>query len=967
MQISTRNTSTLPITGPGRHQMPSRLEFYRPAQMSLFARVTCYPPLGQVTCLPRIQKALKSEKDDTVRFTVVIESSSLFPEQPWEAHIWHNINNTEWTALPLKKDQPTVAPLVNGSEEDYKYRRYVFSEDIAIPASGGYAQFTVRFRATPEADWQWVNQQRHVNDGELVFTSRESSFDTSGNGPLTPATDAYEAPSISPFAVASVAALATPERDSFSKYFENLSTEVEIESRTSEAPGSFLWSLSGSIEGAKVGESGHKQLALGLPASLARYFALVRVWIPWLGPRHGKKKFRLTEDALLCSFLRTDGSHLVLLAVSGINNVLTLFTSNDNGELVIKATNDHTETSKFQVLASVADDFEVAMSAVIYEARKLVKPYATEEISEESPTPGSPVGDDIVMVENDPKAQWFAEWYDGLTYCTWNGLGQNLTEEKILFALDSMKEHGIKIANLIIDDTWQSLDNEGESQFKRAWTQFEASPKTFPRGIKQATETIRRKHPSIGHIAVWHALFGYWGGISPDGELAQKYKTKEVPLVDPAAKGQIAHAFEKGSVLAIDPDDIQRFYDEFYSFLTSVGIDSVKTDAQFFLDLLKDPEDRKRFTNAYQDAWSISISKHFSARAISCMSMTPQIIFHSQLPTNKAQTPLRNSDDFFPEIPASHTWHIFCNAHNALLTRYLNVLPDWDMFQTYHPFASFHAAARCLSGGPIYITDEPGKHSLDVINQMTASTTQGATVILRPSVVGRSLDMYHDYNEGNILRIGTYTGWAKTGSGMIGLFNIHAAGASCIVPLRDFPGIHPGSEGQYVVRAHTSGIVSDPMRASNEKSLVSIVLEQKGWEILTAYPTKSFPLKGSRGCNAEGTSLTHVAVLGLLGKMTGAAAVVNSDIFVVENGRLRFDVSLKALGTLGIYFSDLQDWSIAKNFMVTILGKPVPRKTVWTEGGEHARVLAIDVLGAWNAMGLNSGWSNEVWVQVFLG
>ncbi|KAF7175664.1 hypothetical protein CNMCM7691_009671 [Aspergillus felis] len=965
MQVSTRNTSTRPIIGPGRHQMPSQLHFYRPAQMSLFARVTCYPPLGQVTCIPRVQNALQSEKDDTLRFTVVIESSSLFPEQPWEAQIWHNLSSSEWTALPLKKCEPVVAPLMNGDEEDYKYRRYVFSEEIALPATGGYAQFTARFRATSEAEWQWVNQQRHINDGELVFAARNSQFDTGVSSSV--ATDPARAPSFSPSAMTYGNASTTSDREGFGKYFDNLSTEIEVESRTSEAPASLLWSLSGSVEAAKEGQSGFKRVALGQPSSIARYFALVRVWIPWLGPRHGKKNFSLTEDAVLCSFLRTDGSHLVLLAVSGISDVLTVLASNEKREVVIKAKSDHIEASKFQVLASAADDFEVAMSAVIYEARKMVRPYATEVLSDRSPTPVSPVDNDIVMVEKDPQAQWMSEWYDGLSYCTWNGLGQNLTEEKIIFALDSLKEQEIKIQNLIIDDNWQALDNESESQFKRAWTRFEADPKAFPQGFKKGIETIRQKHQNIQHIAVWHALFGYWGGISPNGDLARAYKTKEVQITDPATGGPGAHAFENGSLLAIDPEDIQRFYDDFYSFLTSVGVDSVKTDAQFFLDLLKDPEDRRRFMNAYQDAWSISSLSHFSTRAISCMSMIPQAIFHSQLPTNKPQIALRNSDDFFPEIPASHTWHVFCNAHNALLTRYLNVLPDWDMFQTCHPYASFHAAARCLSGGPISITDEPGKHGLPVINQMTAPTIHGSTVILRPSIVGRTLDIYHDYNEGNILRIGTYTGWAKTGSGILGLFNIHAAGSSCIVPLRDFPGIHAGSDGQYIIRAHTSGKITEPMRPSDDKALVSVILEQKEWEILTAYPTKSFTLRGSRGCNADGSRLTHVAILGLLGKMTGAAAVANSDIIMAENGRLRFDVSLKGLGTLGIYFSDLQDWSIARNFMVTIRGRPVPRKTVWKEGGAHAKVLAVDVQAAWKAMGLDSGWSNEVLVQVLVG
>lgn len=874
---------------------------------------------------------------------MVIESSSVFPEQSWEAEIWHNINNPEWGATPLRKCDPTLAPLLARSDGDYDSRRYVFSEEIALPSSGGQAEFTVRFRTCPEADWQWANEQRQLSNGELIYGPRASPFELGAE---------QETPS-------------ELAKEELGKYIESVPYDFEIEWRKSEAPGSILWDISGTVDGASEGKPGTKSVALGTPSSVARYFALVRVWTPWLGPRHGRNKFKLTEDAVLCSFLRTDGVHLVLLAISGANNVLTVFGSGENNEVMIKAANDNEESSKFQVLAATADDFEVALSGLIYEARKLVTVQAEEAPAEER-KPSNP-GDDVVMVEKDPRVQWMTEWYDGLTYCTWNSLGKDLTEEKILKALDVLKSNGINIVNLIIDDNWQTLDNDDEPQFKRRWKKFEGNPKGFPQGLKQSVEAIRKSQPNIEHIAVWHALFGYWGGISPDGDLVERFKTKEVKIKDPSAAGQIAHAFERGSMLAIDPEDINGFYDEFYSYLTSVGIDSVKTDAQFFLDLLEDPEDRRKFITSYQDAWTTASLKYFGTRSISCMSMIPQILFHSLLPTNKPNIPLRNSDDFFPAIPASHPWHVFCNAHNSLLTRFLNVIPDWDMFQTNHAYASFHAAARCVSGGPIYITDEPGKHDMSIINQMTALTTQGKTVILRPSVIGRTIDAYHDYNEGHVLRVGSYSGWAKTGSGIIGLFNIDAGETSCMVSLMDFPGIHEDSDGRYIVRSHTSGKVSDLLRPSSQESLVSVILGHKGWEILTVYPTRSFTLKGSRGCNSDSNNLTHVAVLGLLGKMTGAAAIASSDIFVVENGRLRFDISLKALGVLGIYFSSLQDRTIARNFMVTISGRVVPRKTVWKEGGDDAKVLAVDVYSAWKALGLESGWGNEVVVQVFVG
>ncbi|KAJ5565019.1 Raffinose synthase [Penicillium frequentans] len=943
MQGLIRNkNSTLPIVGPADRVKPSQITFIRPAQMSLFARVTSYPPLGQVTCLQRPQKTLQPEEDDAVRFTVVIESSTSLPQQSWEAQIWHNITSPDWKALPLRKVDSTNAPLLTGNEADYNFYRHVFSEKIALPAAGGHAQFTARFRTNPDTEWQWASQQHPVNDGELVFGPQNSELKRTS--------------------VSDISSLKAKEE--FTKYIDGLSSEVQVESRRSECPGSLLWAVSGEANAAQKGVSGLTQLSLGTPSSMLRYFSLVRIWSPWLGPRHGKDKFHLTEEAILCSFLRKDGTNLLLLAVSGVNDVLTTFRSGEDGDVLINAKSDNEEPSHFHVLAAVAEDFEVAMSALVYEARKVVNPFSqsTSGASEEQP-PLSPPGDDTVIVEKDMNTQWLTEWFDGLTYCTWNGLGQNLTEEKILGALDALKNHGINIVNLIIDDNWQSLDNEGESQFKRRWKEFGANPKAFPRGLKQTVETIRRSHRNIQHVAVWHALLGYWGGICPNGDLAKRYKTKEVKVKDPAAGGPIAHDIADGIILAIDPEDIQRFYEDFYDYLTSAGVDSVKTDAQFFLDLLDDPEDRKRFMTSYQDAWSIASLKHFSTRAISCMSLIPQMIFHSQLPTSKPTIALRNSDDFFPEIPASHPWHVFCNAHNALFTRYLNALPDWDMFQTSHPYASFHAAARCVSGGPVYITDEPGKHDLELLNQMTAPTVQGGTVILRPSIIGRTIDVYHDYNEGHVLRVGSYTGWAKTGSGVLGLFNIHSAETSCMVSLMDFPGVHEDSNGQYIVRAHTSGKLTERMQPMAQNSHVSVVLQERAWEILTAYPTQSFTIRGS---NTSSESQTHVAILGLLEKMTGAAAVISSDIFIVENGRLRVDVHLKALGTLGIYLSDLKDREIAQDFMVMILGKPVPQKTVWKEGGEDSQVLAIDVLAAWKAMKLDSGWSNEAFIQIFV-
>lgn len=340
------------------------------------------------------------------------------------------------------------------------------------------------------------------------------------------------------------------------------------------------------------------------------------------------------------------------------------------------------------------------------------------------------------------------------------------------------------------------------------------------------------------------------------------------------------------------------------------------------------------------------------------MSQIPQILFHTQLPLNKPRIMVRNSDDFFPGIPESHPWHIFVNAHNSLLTSHLNILPDWDMFQTSHPYSSFHAAGRCVSGGPIYFTDEPGKHDLDLIAQMTARTTRGKTIILRPSVIGKTIDIYAAYEEERLCRVGTFSG-GKGGTGILGLFNVSERPLSELVNIKAFPGVESGEE--YVVRSHTTGELSQSMRMDSKTPVVSVQVDVKGYEILSSYPLRKFAI-GSASDAAS--SATKVAVLGLLGKMTGPAAVVGSNMRVEENGKLSVQVSLKALGTMGIYISTLHEKTVQDDILIMISGKVIPVHTV--KISQHAPVLEVDVEKAWNEMDLEPGWNNEVKVDVFV-
>jgi hypothetical protein len=165
----------------------------------------------------------------------------------------------------------------------------------------------------------------------------------------------------------------------------------------------------------------------------------------------------------------------------------------------------------------------------------------------------------------------------GQTDCipgTWNALGQRLTEEKVLHAIETLAKNNIKVTNFIIDDNWQAIDYRGHGQFQHGWIEFEAERKAFPNGLKHTISLIREKHPSIQHIAVWHAILGYWGGISPGGKIAQTYKTVEVVRED-AERRNLPLG---GKMTVVAKEDVSRFYNDFYQFLSDSGIDAVKTE-----------------------------------------------------------------------------------------------------------------------------------------------------------------------------------------------------------------------------------------------------------------------------------------------------------------------------------------------------------------------------------------------------
>ena len=218
------------------------------------------------------------------------------------------------------------------------------------------------------------------------------------------------------------------------------------------------------------------------------------------------------------------------------------------------------------------------------------------------------------------------------------------------------------------------------------------------------------------------------------------------------------------------------------------------------------------------------------------------------------------------------------------------------MFQTTLPtFASVHAAGRCISGGPIYITDTPGSHSMPIIHQMAATSIRdnSRAIVLRPSTVSLPVDPYVPYNGRRFLKLATEFG----SSSLLAVFNVSQVETSGLITLSEFQGLERDANNKYVVRQQSTGKIFGPTTSALDSTLISLTLPVAGWEFLSAFPVH-------RGDGFD------VGALGLVSQLAGAAAVLAC--LVEKDGTLtKVTVRVKALGILGLYSIPryLGDWT----------------------------------------------------------
>ncbi|GAB4818384.1 hypothetical protein N2152v2_005430 [Parachlorella kessleri] len=270
----------------------------------------------------------------------------------------------------------------------------------------------------------------------------------------------------------------------------------------------------------------------------------------------------------------------------------------------------------------------------------------------------------------------------------------------------------------------------------------------------------------VQYVLCWHALAGYWAGVAPTASM-EKYHPK------------VYYARANPTLLEVDPmfawnqfvlagsgivEDPYLLHSDMHAYLQKCGVDGVKVDVQSQIGLVGSAlQGGPLLSGAYHRSLERSVAQHFPGNhCINCMCHCTEDLYRME-----HTAVARCSDDFYPRLPESWLPHISICAFNTLFLGAL-VQGDWDMWQSKHPAAALHAAARVISGGPMYVSDRPRRHDFDLLRRLVLPDGS----VLRAQLPGRPTRdcLMCDPNRDNRTALKIWN--MNDVTGIVGVFNL---------------------------------------------------------------------------------------------------------------------------------------------------------------------------------------------------
>lgn len=565
------------------------------------------------------------------------------------------------------------------------------------------------------------------------------------------------------------------------------------------------------------------EMSAGRIAGLRRFTSCHRFKPFWLQPAAGRREDDVRPETLWLLAETVAGRYALIVPLLDGPNRYSLGGS-ETGLVLVVETGDPAVVVTPGVALFVATGND-PYALIADSARAVARHFGGRRLRADKPVPG---------------------FVDQFGWCTWDAFYKEVTEEKVIAGLEAFAAGGIRPPLLILDDGWQSYERfpSGEERL------VSLAPNDRFNGDLSTLVRASKERYGVRSFLVWHALTGYWGGV--DAQALPRYQSRVVPRnfgPNVLRQGWRWNVFPWGALVSVPgAAQIAEFYDDYHSSLAAQGVDGVKVDVQGMLEAVAEGQGgRVVLHRAYRKALDGSVGRHFAGRVINCMSSTSECAYLADT------TVMRTSDDFYPDQPESHGMHLHVNAQVGLWFGEF-MLPDWDMFQSTHERGAFHAAARAISGGPVYVSDKADAHDFGLLRKLVL---WDGTVLRADGPARPTADcLFADPTREDVpLKIFN----RNRDCAVVGLFNVRHrsdapdASISGAVSPADVPGFEGDDFAGY---AHQSG---DLWRAGRD-TRTPCTLPEGGWELVSYAPVEQ-----------------GFAAIGLADKFNSTAAVIERE------------------------------------------------------------------------------------------
>ncbi|KAF8378250.1 hypothetical protein HHK36_029589 [Tetracentron sinense] len=474
-----------------------------------------------------------------------------------------------------------------------------------------------------------------------------------------------------------------------------------------------------------------------------RFMSIFRFKVWWTTHWIGNKGSDLEHETQMMILNKSDSGRpyvLLLPLIEGAFRASLQPGEDDNVDICVESGSTQVVGSKFRssLYIHVGDD----PFNLIKDAMKLVRVHlGTFKLLEEKTPPG------IV---------------DKFGWCTWDAFYLSVHPEGVWEGVKGLADGGCPPGLVLIDDGWQSICHDDDPMTGQEGMNRTSAGEQMPcrlikfqenykfreyqsprklamssnsdangteapnKGMGAFVRDLKESFKSIDYVYVWHAFCGYWGGVRPQVPGMPESRViapKLSPGLQMTMEDLAVDKIVNNGVGLVPPELAHQMYEGLHSHLASAGIDGVKVDVIHLLEMLsEDYGGRVELAKAYYKAITASVRKHFKGNGvIASMEHCNDFMFLG----TEAIALGRVGDDFWCTDPSGDPsgtfWlqgcHMVHCAYNSLWMGNF-IQPDWDMFQSTHPCAEFHAASRAISGGPIYVSDSVGKHDFRLLKSL---------------------------------------------------------------------------------------------------------------------------------------------------------------------------------------------------------------------------------------------------------